>query len=123
MPITIRTLESLIRLATAHAKLRLSKKIELEDCKIASKLLETSLFSSNHKDAELDHFGGDQGLDDDAKSRYSNQSYHESQLSQTIQTSQDLQGDHLILDKSARPNDLFSKPKPRRSKRISSRKQ
>jgi len=46
MPITIRTLESLIRLATSHAKLRLSKKVTEEDCLVAADLLNKSLFSS-----------------------------------------------------------------------------
>jgi DNA replication licensing factor MCM3 len=46
MPITIRTLESLIRLATAHAKLRLSKYVTEEDCLVAADLLNKSLFSS-----------------------------------------------------------------------------
>ena len=44
MPITIRTLESLLRLATAHAKLRLSNKVTENDCKVAARLLEKTLF-------------------------------------------------------------------------------
>jgi DNA replicative helicase MCM subunit Mcm2 (Cdc46/Mcm family) len=44
IPVTIRTLETLIRLATAHAKLRLSKKVQPEDCNVAFELLYKSLY-------------------------------------------------------------------------------
>ena len=47
MPITVRSLESLIRLATSHAKLRLSKEIEIEDCEIAIELMTYCLFGED----------------------------------------------------------------------------
>lgn len=45
LPVTTRTLETVIRLATAHAKLRLSNKITIADCKVATGLLNYALFS------------------------------------------------------------------------------
>jgi DNA replication licensing factor MCM3 len=44
MPITVRTLESLIRIATAFAKARLSQKVERQDCENALDLLASSFF-------------------------------------------------------------------------------
>lgn len=44
IPVTIRTLESMIRLATSHAKVRMSNTVDLQDCYIATQLLEHTLF-------------------------------------------------------------------------------
>lgn len=49
VPVTVRTLESMIRLATAHAKCRLSDLVTIEDCKVALELLEHTLFKNEEE--------------------------------------------------------------------------
>lgn len=46
LPITIRSYETLIRLSTAHAKLRLSSQVEIVDCVEAFKLVVFSLYKN-----------------------------------------------------------------------------
>ncbi len=52
LPITIRSLESLIRLSTAHAKIRLSDEVSAIDCDVAVKLMNFTLWGD---DDDIDH--------------------------------------------------------------------
>jgi DNA replication licensing factor MCM3 len=54
VPITVRTLETLIRLATAHAKLRLSKQVEMIDVKTVFTFLHQSIFQEEKTEDKVD---------------------------------------------------------------------
>lgn len=53
-PITARTLETLIRLATAHAKIKLSATVSVKDVRVAEELLRFSLFKEVKKKSATD---------------------------------------------------------------------
>lgn len=46
-PVTVRTLETLIRLATAHSKMRLSKNVCTDDIDVAVNLINLSIFGED----------------------------------------------------------------------------
>lgn len=50
VPITVRTLETMIRLATAHSKLRLSKHVAPEDIDVAIQLMNFCIFGNESEE-------------------------------------------------------------------------
>lgn len=50
MPVTVRTLESMIRLSTAHAKCRLNDTVDIIDCLKAVELIVFTLFGVDDED-------------------------------------------------------------------------
>ncbi|KAG5219987.1 MCM DNA helicase complex [Salix suchowensis] len=69
-PLTARTLETLIRLATAHAKARLSTKVELSDAQAAETIMRFALFKEvpkrqRRKRRKLNSGGANKGQGDD----------------------------------------------------------
>jgi DNA replication licensing factor MCM3 len=64
-PMTARTLETLIRLATAHSKARLSSRVELKDAEVAEDILRFALFKEVVRPERRKRRRVDGGLGDD----------------------------------------------------------
>ncbi|KAG8220061.1 MCM2/3/5 family-domain-containing protein [Butyriboletus roseoflavus] len=71
-PLTARTLETLIRLSTAHAKARLSAKVEQDDARVAEEIMRYALYKEvakrqrqKRKKRKLNHGGATAGKGED----------------------------------------------------------
>jgi DNA replication licensing factor MCM3 len=80
VPITVRTLETLIRLSTAHAKLRLVKAVSEKDCKVAAELLIDAIYREN-KTSEMNDESGDEEEVEEVDRNTNKNKYTKSQTS------------------------------------------
>ena len=81
IPITVRTLESLIRIATAFAKSRLSNKVERQDCENALELVADSIFNENERENNYDEGDMDLVYEEEEDSRREKKEKREKQKS------------------------------------------
>jgi DNA replication licensing factor MCM3 len=71
LPVTARTLETLIRLSSAHAKLRLSQTVDTEDAEVAVAMMNFALYHEEEKDGAEEDDGEQQQepvIDEDGES-------------------------------------------------------
>jgi DNA replication licensing factor MCM3 len=65
VPISVRTLETIIRLSTAHAKLRLAKVISKYDCEVAFDILNYSLNNESYINEDDDSYYDEEKMNDE----------------------------------------------------------
>ncbi|XP_054266507.1 zygotic DNA replication licensing factor mcm3 [Macrosteles quadrilineatus] len=125
-PVTVRTLETLIRLSTAHAKARLSRHVELEDAQAAIELVQFAYFKKvlekekkrRRRAGAADSEEEDSEEDDETSSQRSKRSRREKGgvTQPTIQTGEEGTPDPYTYDETG------SEPSPTKRRRTPRKK-
>ena len=100
-PVTVRSLETLIRLATAHAKARLSNKVEAKDADVAIELVRYACFKKVLEKEKRSNKRKDISSDDDDEEEVESEQEQEQDQTETL-TAVESQTD-IVLQNANKP--------------------